>query len=180
MPMVAFTNIALRLGWIVVATDPPFKPPDDSPPWRWAMISSLLDHINKAWPGSRRWPIASAGISGGGKWAGVIGAILSQKGYNLVGVFMGGVNEDYASEAAKVYDPAIRFKKVPFYISSGADDKIATPEQHQRVKESLLSSGFGQVRLESFKGGHALSEAELKNALTWFIDLYTKDSIEIK
>ena len=180
MPMVAFTNIALRLGWIVVAADAPFKPPDDSPPWRWAMISSMLDHINKAWPGARRWPIASAGISGGGKWAGVIGAILSQKGYNLVGVFMGGVNEDYASEAAKVYDPAIRFKKVPFYISSGADDKIATPEQHQRVKESLLSSGFGQVRLESFKGGHALSEAELKNALTWFIDLYTKDSIEIK
>jgi hypothetical protein len=179
-PMVAFTNIALRLGWIVIAADAPMKPPDDSPPWRWAMISSLLDHINKAWPGSRRWPMVSAGISGGGKWAGVIGSILSQKGYNLIGVFMGGVNQDFASEAAKVYDPAIRFKQVPFYISSGADDKIATPEQHQQVKESLLSSGFGQVRLETFKGGHALSEAGLKEALHWFIDLYTKDSVETK
>jgi hypothetical protein len=114
--MVAFTNVALRLGWILIAADGPAgKPPDDSPPWRWAMTSSLLDHINKAWPGSRRWPIASAGISGGGKWAGVMGAILSQKGYNLIGVFMGGVNQDFASEAAKVYDPAIRFKQVPIY-----------------------------------------------------------------
>ncbi len=179
-PMVAFTNVALQLGWIVVATDPPVKPVDDSPPWRWAMISSLLEHINKAWPGSRRWPMVSAGISGGGKWAGVIGAVLSQKGYNLIGVFMGGVNQDFASEAAKVYDPAIKFKQVPFYISSGTDDKIATPEQHQQVKESLLSNGFGQVRLETFKGGHALSEVELKKALTWFIDLYTKDSTETK
>jgi hypothetical protein len=179
-PMVAFTNIALRLGWIVIAADAPMKPPDDSPPWRWAMISSLLDHINKAWPGSKRWPIVTAGISGGGKWAGVIGAILSQKGYNLIGVFMGAVNQDFASEAAKLYDPAIRFKQVPFYVSSGTDDKIATPEQHQQVKESLLSSGFGQVRLETFKGGHALSEAELKKALSWFIDLYTKDSVETK
>ena len=39
---------------------------------------------------------------------------------------------------------------------------------------------FGQVRLESFKGGHALSEAGLKGALSWFIDLYTKDSVETK
>jgi hypothetical protein len=36
------------------------------------------------------------------------------------------------------------------------------------------------VRLETFKGGHALSEAELKKALSWFIDFYTKDSVETK
>jgi hypothetical protein len=173
MPL--YTNTALRLGWIVIAADGPGgKPPQDNPPWRWAMISALLDHINKAWPGSRRWPIVSAGVSGGGKWAGVMGAILSQKGYNLIGVFMGAVNQDYASEAAKIYDPAIRYKQVPFYLSSGTDDKIATPEQHQQVKDSLLSNSFTTVRLENFKGGHALSEAELRKALNWFIELYGK------
>jgi len=91
---------------------------------------------------------------------------------------MGGVNQDLASEAAKIYDPAVHFKQVPFYISSGTDDKIATPEQHQQVKESLLSSCFINVRLENFKGGHALSEAELRKALTWFIEQYGKESGE--
>src|SRR5262249_17442728 len=159
--MRAFTNVALRLGWIVIAADGPLqKPVQDSTPWRWAMTSALLDHVNKAWPGSKRWPLVSAGISGGGKWAGVIGAILSQKEYNLIGFFRGGVNQALASKAAKNYDPAVQFKKVAFYLSSGTDDKIATPEQHQQVKESLLSSGFNTVRLENFKGGHALSEAE--------------------
>jgi hypothetical protein len=173
MPL--YTNTALRLGWIVIAADGPFgKPAQDNPPWRWAMASSLLDHINKAWPGSKRWPIVSAGVSGGGKWAGVLGAILSQRGYNLIGVFMGAVNADFASEAAKIYDPAIRYKQVPIYLSSGTDDKIATPEQHQQVKESLLSNGFTNVRMESFKGGHALSEAELRKALNWFVEVYGK------
>src|SRR5688572_21151374 len=53
--MPAFTNVALRLGWVVIAADPPFgKPQNDSPPWRWAMTSSLLEHIHKNWPGSKK------------------------------------------------------------------------------------------------------------------------------
>lgn len=172
-PMQAYTNIALRLGCIVVAADGPYgKPPNDNPPWRWAMISSLFDHIHKVWPKSQRWPVVCAGISGGGKWSGVVGAILAQKGYNLIGVFMGGVNQDFASEAAKLYEPAVRYKKAPIYLSSGSDDKIATPQQHLEVKESLLSHGFEKVRLETFKGGHALSEGELRKALNWFVEEY--------
>src|SRR3954468_2637362 len=173
--MPAFTNVALRLGWITIAADGPHgKPENDNPPFRWAMLSTLLDHINKNWPGSRNWPMVSAGVSGGGKWAGVTGAILSQKGYNLIGVFMGAVNQDMASQAAKLYDPAVRFKQVPIYLSSGTADKIATPQHHNEVKDSLLSNGFSNVRLESFKGGHALSEAELRTALNWFMEQYVK------
>jgi len=173
--MQAFTNIALRLGWIVIAADGPFgKPGNDNPPWRWAMASSLLEHIHKTWPKSRRWPIATAGVSGGGKWSGVIGAILANRGYNLVGVFMGAVNQDLSSEAAKLYEPAVRYKKTPIFLSSGTDDKVATPEHHGQVRESLLHSGFTSVRLETFKGGHALSEVELRKALNWFIENYAK------
>jgi hypothetical protein len=173
--MQSFTNIALRLGWIVIAADGPFgKPANDNPPWRWAMASSLLEHVHKTWPKSRRWPIATAGVSGGGKWSGVLGAILANKGYNLVGVFMGAVNQDLASEAARLYEPAVRYKRTPIFLSSGTDDKVATPEHHGQVKESLLHHGFTSVRLETFKGGHALSEAELRKALNWFIENYAK------
>ena len=171
--MPAFTNIALRLGWVVIAADGPFgKAVIDNPAWRWALISSLLEHIHKTWPRSRRWPIATAGVSGGGKWSGVIGAILANKGYNLVGVFMGAVNQDLASESAKLYEPATRYKKTPIYLSSGAEDKIATPQHHDEVKQSLQKNGFSTVRLESFEGGHALSEMELRKALGWFLEEY--------
>ena len=180
-PMHSFTNVALRLGWIVIAADGPFgKPAQDNPPWRWAMVSSLLDHIHKTWPNSKRWPIASAGISGGGKWAGVTGGILAAKGYNVIGVFMGAVNEDYASETARLYDPATAFKAVPIYLSSGTDDKVATVEHHEHVKENLLHNGFKTVRLEAFRGGHDLSQTGLQKALMWFIEEYGKESTETK
>ncbi len=179
--MQSFTNVALRLGWVVLAADgPEGKPLNDTPPWRWAMTTSLLEHVNKTWPGAKRWPLVSAGVSGGGKWAGLLAAILAQKDYNLIGLFMGAINEDIAGEASKVYDPAVRFRETPVYLSSGTDDKLATPEQHQQVKESMLSNGFTHVRLESFKGGHALSEGQLRTALTWFIEFYGKESPDPK
>ena len=173
--MPAFTNVALRLGWMVIATDGPFgKPVLDNPAWRWALNSALLEHIHKTWPRSRRWPIAVAGVSGGGKWAGVMGAVIANRGYNILGVFMGAVNQDLASESAKLYEPATVYKKTPIYLSSGTDDKTATPQNHNEVKDSLLSSGFTTVRLETFKGGHALAESELRKALNWFIEEFAK------
>lgn len=173
--MRAYTNAALRLGYIVLAADGPFgKPPNDNPPWRWAMNASLLEHVHKAWPGSEKWPVAIAGFSGGGKWAGVLGAILANRNYRLIGVFMGGVNQDTASEAARIYHPASRYKETPVFISSGSEDKLATPEQHIEVKENMLSHGFSKVRLESYKGGHELNESELRTALRWFLETYSR------
>ena len=88
---------------------------------------------------------------------------------------MAAVNQDFASEAAKLYDPAIRFRQAPIYLSSGLEDKVATPAHHEEVKASLLHNGFAQVRLETFPGGHALSEGELRKALSWFIERYGKE-----
>jgi predicted esterase len=99
-----------------------------------------------------------------------MGAILAKKDYNLVGVFMGAVNQDLASESAKLYEPATSYKKTPIYLSSGSEDKIATPQHHDEVKQSLMQNGFSKVRLESFQGGHALSEMELRKALGWFLE----------
>jgi surfactin synthase thioesterase subunit len=180
----AYTNVALPLGWVVIAADGPNgKPTNDTPPWRYAMLSSVLDHVNKSWPASRKWPMASVGFSGGAKWAAVMAAILSQKGYNLMGLFMGGCNEDLATQSAKLYEPKFgerssspmgRFKQVPIYLSSGLQDKIATPDQHESVHQSLLNNGFSTVRLENYDGGHLLSNEELKKALEWFMQLYNE------
>ena len=87
---------------------------------------------------------------------------------------MGAVNQDLASESAKLYEPATRYKKTPIYLSGGTDDKIATPQHHSEVKESLLQSGFTTIRLETFKGGHALSEGEVRKALNWFLEEFSK------
>ena len=99
-----------------------------------------------------------------------MGAILAQKGYNLVGVFMGGCNQDMASEAARLYWPATRYKKTPMFLSSGSEDTVATPAHHAAVKESMLDNGFFRVRLESYKGGHELDQQTLRTALYWFFD----------
>jgi hypothetical protein len=169
--MRSFTNMALRLGWVVIAADGPNgKPPQDNPPWRWAMISTVLEHLHTVWPDSRKWPIACAGFSGGAKWSAIMAAILSQRGYNLAGVFMGGCNEDMASEAVRLYWPATKFKKTPMFLSSGSDDAIATPSQHVAVQESMLDTGFNRVRLEHYKGSHELDPQALRTALYWFFE----------
>jgi hypothetical protein len=178
----AYAKVALESGWVVIAGDGPYgKPTNDTPPWRYAMMSAVLEHMNKTWPASRKWPIASVGFSGGAKWAAVMGAILSQKGYNLIGVFMGGCNEDLATAAVRLYEPKSgeravfqpgRFKQTPLYLSSGTEDKIATPEQHEGVRQSMISNGFATVRLEKYEGGHLLSNDELQKALGWFMELY--------
>ncbi len=170
-----YATTALRLGYVLVAAEGPYgRPTNDTPPWRWAMTSTLLEHLHKHWPGSRKWPMVCAGVSGGGKWSGVLGAVLANKGYNLMGVFMASVNEDYASEAAKLYRPSTRYKDVPIFLSGGSDDKLATPQQHTEVKESLLRHGFAKVRLELHKGGHELSHEDFRMALRWFLEQYVE------
>ena len=171
--MRSFTNVALRLGFVVAAADGPFgKPTNDTPVFRFAMLSSVLEHMHRSWPASRGWPIVCAGFSGGGKWAGVIGAGLNSRGYRVIGLFQGAVNQDYTTEAARMYSPALRYRATPIYLSSGTEDKIATPQQHEEVRRSLLATGFSMVRLENHEGGHSLDQDHLEKALNWFIQLY--------
>jgi hypothetical protein len=176
-----YATTAVRLGYVLLAAEGPYgRPANDTSPWRWAMTSTLLDHIHKHWPGSRKWPIVCAGISGGGKWSGVLGAILANKGYNVMGVFMGSVDQDYASESAQRYLPSTKYKDVPIFLSGGSEDKIATPAKMTEVKEGLLRHGFAKVRLEMHKGGHELSHEDLSQALRWFLEQYIEPVPEPK
>ena len=53
----------------------------------------------------------------------------------------------------------------------GTTDQIAPPGSQEGVYYSLKRTGFKDVRLEKFFGGHALKSAEIQRALHWFRQL---------
>ncbi|MSU63915.1 MAG: hypothetical protein EXS31_16235 [Pedosphaera sp.] len=167
--MKRYTNMAAKVGWVVFAADGPSgKPPRDDLTWRWSMLATTLARIHEEWPASRKWPVACAGFSGGAKWSAYIGSSAMRQGYSLIGVFMGGCNEDAASIAFSYYRPGDRFKQVRFFLSSGTGDTMATPWHHVGVRRSMEKYGFKAVRLETYVGGHQLNEPHLERALQWF------------
>jgi hypothetical protein len=168
--MRSYTNIALAEGWVVLAVNgPPVKVEDDTADWNWAMLSSVLDFMTKWWPESQKWPTACVGFSGGAKRSGFVGAALMHDHFHVVGLFMGGCNEDRATTGFLVLHPGDGFKRVPIFLSSGSSDPIASPQQAAAVKQAMERSGFTNVRLESYRGGHRLDNAQLKQALNWFV-----------
>jgi len=60
---------------------------------------------------------------------------------------------------------------VPSWISSGMQDQNAPPGAQEGVYYSLKRTGFKQVRLEKFFGGHALRSGEIQRALHWFREI---------
>ena len=156
-------------GWIVLATDATVRPRNDSVSWRLALLAAGLDVVHHEWPKSGQWPVAFAGISGGAKCAQWLGAILAQThSLNIRGFFLSGINEDQMPEALKTNVAPPGFLRLPIWISSGINDRIATPAQEQQVKGSLVRTGFQNVRLSRFSGGHEVNRADLESALKWF------------
>ena len=173
--MGGYTNAALKLGWVVLAAEGPYgKPANDNVPWRWAMLSSALAQIHAEWPGSRAWPVACAGFSGGAKWSPYLAATLMRQGYRVIGLFMGGCNEDAASVALTYYQPGAKFKEVPIFLSTGTLDSIAPPVRAAFVKQSMDRYGFKQIRFESYVGDHRVNHVHVESALRWFQELHQK------
>jgi len=87
---------------------------------------------------------------------------------NIRGFFLSGINEDQMAEALKTNPAPPGFLRLPIWISSGINDRIATPAQEQQVQGSLTRAGFQNVRLSRFSGGHEVNRADLQSALKWF------------
>jgi len=83
-------------------------------------------------------------------------------------VFMGGCNEDRATLGMSLFQPGPAFKRVPMFLSNGDGDPIAGIEAGTRVRDSMMRSGFQNVRLESHPGEHRLNKEHLRDALVWF------------
>jgi hypothetical protein len=159
-------------GWIVLGSDATIAPRIDSTQWRLGLLGAALEAIRREWPQSAKWPVAFAGFSGGSKRSGVVGAMLAKSGsVRVCGFFLSGINEDRLGESYKTYQPGRGFLEVPVWLSSGANDPIATPQAHNLVKASLERIGFKRVRLEQFGGGHQLKMSEVRRALQWFREL---------
>ena len=172
--MNAFVGPATGKGWVVVAADAAEKPQSETTEWCYAMVASAFDLMEKAWPGARKWPIANGGFSGGAKRAAPMAAIMMANNYTVIGMFMGGCNEDRSTEAVNGFHPGGRYKNVPVYLCGGAQDPIATPTMRQHVKTSIQHNGFTNVRLESYEGGHVLSPPQVAMALDWFNEVASK------
>jgi hypothetical protein len=168
----AYRDAAMKEGWMVFATDATIQPNADSLQWRLVPLTAGLQFLRSNWPQSAQWPVAFAGFSGGAKRAGIVAAMLaSNHGLKISGMFLAGINSDRVSAAVKDYHPPADFLNVPIWISSGSSDPIATPGLEEGVYYSLKRTGFKNVRLEKFFGGHALKRTDVQRALHWFREL---------
>ena len=135
---------------------------------RWPCIAAAFDYLMAAWPAMKDWPIASGGMSGGAKNSSFLVAQLAQEHHRVIGMLMMGCNQDLASAAYRKNAPP-NFLGAAVFLSSGKSDTIATPAQHEKVKRSLQATGFRNVRLESFDGGHDIYQPHIGEALRWFV-----------
>ena len=142
--------------WIVLAADGPQVPPaNDSTAWRWQLAKAALLALDEAWGGVTGWPIATGGFSGGAKRSGLLGAILVKEKWNLIGMWMGGCNQDFATRGMELYSPShTTFRKVPIYLSVGKNDDIAPVAKVDKVRRAMKTTGFREVRMETYDGQH--------------------------
>jgi len=168
--MGALTNLAMTEGWAVLAADgPKVEVMEDTVEFGWGVLSSVLEQFARTWPPVRQWPVVCAGFSGGAKRSAAVAAAMTRDGWKVVGVFMGGCNEDRATLGLQMFQPGDRFKQVPFFLSNGGSDPIANPEHAAAVAASMRRSGFTRIRLESYEGGHRQNIEHLGLALHWFL-----------
>lgn len=164
-----YTNVALAQGWVVIAVDGPrVALEQDNNVFAWAMISALLNEVRRNWPQSKQWPFATAGFSGGAKRAPMVAAEMMRHGDSLIGVFMGGCNEDRATLGYRISSPGAGFLNLPMFLSNGTRDPIASPTHVAPVKESMARTGFRNIRAETYNEGHKLDTNTLAMALEWF------------
>ncbi|HVI81502.1 MAG TPA: hypothetical protein VM717_02060 [Chthoniobacterales bacterium] len=164
-----YRDAAMKEGWVVLATDANIRPNADSLQWRLAPLTAGLQMIRNEWPQSAQWPIAFAGLSGGAKRSGILAAMLAKNhGLRICGLFLAGISSDRVTAGYKDYQPPTDFLNVPIWISSGTADQVATVGAQENVYYSLKRTGFKEVRLERFFGGHGLRSAEIQRALHWF------------
>jgi dienelactone hydrolase len=165
--MQQFKQAALDEGWVIMAADAVEAEKNKEGGSRWPTIAAAFDYITGAWPAAKDWLVATGGMSGGAKNSAFLAADLAREHHRMIGMLMMGCNQDMASVAFHKSAPPA-FLGVPIFLSSGTSDTIASPGQHEAVKNSLKATGFQKVRLESHAGGHDIFQPHINEALRWF------------
>lgn len=101
----AYKEAALAAGWVILAADAPAKPKEDNTDRRLALIDAALDYLAAHWPDSKNWPSAAGGFSGDAKRSGFVAGWLMKQQRRVLGILMGGCNEDTATMALDRFHP---------------------------------------------------------------------------
>ena len=167
----AYVPAALEHGYVALTAQATPWPDagHDTILHRYASIRAALRWLASEIPGSERWPIVLAGFSGGAKISQALAFSLMLEQRRVVGVFLGGCNEDHSrvllGEFPSVEEP---FSAIAYYLSVGRDDRIAPPASVRAVAASLRAAGAGAVELSVYAGEHRLDARDLSRALRWF------------
>jgi len=175
-----YAGAATQAGWVVIAADtdqgnPRLEDNQNSEGGDLAVHKQAVEALAKAWPASKSWKYACCGFSGGAKATFFRGGDLLACELDVVGLFVGGCNQDMTANArAETGFRKSGLKKVRVFISNGKSDNISTVDHATKVKESVESEGYGEVRLELYDGGHSLNREEFGKAMTWFKEVPAK------
>ncbi len=166
-----YVRDALEKGFVVLAVDGQFGKPGngDSIEFRWALVSAALAAVDKEWPQAKEWPLATAGVSGGGGYASHQALKLAQQRAHLVGLFLAVTKwnpTNFKQDFNRV--PFSIIRDLPIFLSAGDNDEVADKESTADSYKAMVKKGFKKVRFEQFDGGHQLNHAHLQAALDWF------------
>lgn len=170
-----YLDSVLAKGGILMAVDGEFGRPTDEgagdrTSFRWALNRALLAAMHEEWPASRKWPIITAGLSGGAGYASYNAIMLVDQGQPVIGIFLANSGWDPADFAAELKRaPTATMRSVPVFITAGEADTLATKEITERSRDDLERERFRKVRYETFPGGHELSPALFQAAIDWFL-----------
>jgi len=167
----SYYEVAGESGWVSIAMDPQIDHSSDSNLVRWATLQATLDYLHKKWPASKNWPVAIAGFDGGAYKAGYLAAMLTRRGVNLIGIWLGGMTDDTPSKGMHEYNPPhVRYLHTPLYLISGKADKNTNPVAMRLLYRSFESSGFLRLKFGVYSGGHEIDADQLKQGLDWFVE----------
>lgn len=171
----AYAATAVAEGWAAIAVDcnlgNPRREDNQISDVDGAIHQQAVTMLSAAWPGFSKSTFACAGFSGGSKASFYRVGQLASADLNVSGLFLGGCNENKTEEAkseTKVKGNDLR--KVKLFVSNGTKDSIATVAHGKSVGGSA-EKDFGDVRIETYEGGHSLSREHLKAALAWFAEV---------
>lgn len=169
---------ALARGWVVLTAQVHPWPDreQDTIDGRRLAARVAFRALEGLFPGSREWPTAFAGFSGGSKMAQLLAGDALAQGRQVCGVLMGGCNEDQSRRIRRLFHPPEEaLWAVPYFLSSGDVDRIATPRQMRKVGRSLENKGARHVRLEVYAGPHRFHRPHVAVALAWFEERLAAD-----
>ena len=172
-----FMRDTLAKGFVLLAVDGEFGRPEngergkgDSEDFRWAIVSAALVAMRAEWPASKAWPIATAGISGGGGYASHQALMLVDAHEKVIGLFLGvspWTPVDFPEALRRA--PKAALHRVPVFMSAGAKDETVKPPSIEKAFRKIQGEGFKKLRREEFGGGHELFHPHLAAALEWFL-----------